>query len=40
MLAVKLPTVVTRRGRATWLWIAGNRFGQLGGSVRHRIVMM
>ncbi len=40
MLVVKLPTLVTRRGRATWIWIAGNRFGQVVGSVRSRIVML
>jgi glycosyltransferase involved in cell wall biosynthesis len=40
MLAVKLPTVVTRRGRATWLWIAGNRFGQVVGSIRYRTLML
>ena len=40
MLVVKLPTVVNRTGRANWLWIAGNRFGQVAGSVRHRTLML
>jgi len=40
MLVVKLPNIATRRGRATWIWIAGNRFGQIVGSVRYRIVML
>ena len=40
MLLARLPTTVTRTGRAQWLWIAGNRFGQVVGSVRHRIVML
>jgi hypothetical protein len=40
MLVAKLPTLTTRGGRATWIWIAGNRFGQVAGSIRHRIVML
>lgn len=40
MLIVKLPTVVTRSGRANWLWIAGNRFGQVAGSIRYRTLML
>lgn len=40
MLVVKLPMLVTRSGRATWIWIAANRFGQVVGSIRHRIVML
>lgn len=40
MLAVKLPTVVTRTGRASWLWIAGNRLGQVAGSIRYRTLML
>jgi glycosyltransferase involved in cell wall biosynthesis len=40
MLVVKAPLVVTRTGRAQWLWIAGNRLGQVVGSVRHRTVML
>lgn len=40
LLAVTSPTVITRRGRARWLWIAGNRFGQVVGSLRHRTLML
>jgi glycosyltransferase involved in cell wall biosynthesis len=40
LVALKLPTVVTRSGRARWLWIAGNRAGQILGSVRYRIIML
>lgn len=40
MLVARLPTLVTRRGRATWIWIAANRFGQVLGSVRCRLVML
>ena len=40
MLIVTLPTVVTRPGRARWLWIAGNRFGQVAGSIRYRTLML
>ncbi|MGH9084628.1 MAG: glycosyltransferase family 2 protein [Acidimicrobiales bacterium] len=40
LLLIRLPTVVTRHGRARWLWIAGNRFGQVIGSIRHRTLML
>jgi glycosyltransferase involved in cell wall biosynthesis len=40
VLLAKLPTVATRSGRAAWLWIAGNRFGQVVGSVRCRVIMI
>lgn len=40
LLIVKLPTVVTKHGRARWLWIAGNRFGQVIGSIRYRTLML
>jgi glycosyltransferase involved in cell wall biosynthesis len=40
MMVAKLPTLVTPSGRATWLWIAGNRFGQVVGSIRHRVWMI
>ena len=40
MLVVRLPSLVTRSGRATWVWIAANRFGQVVGSVRYRVVML
>ncbi len=39
-LLLKVPTVVTRTGRASWLWIAGNRFGQVVGSIRYRTLML
>ena len=32
-----LPTLRHREGRASWVWVAGNRLGQLRGSVRHRV---
>jgi glycosyltransferase involved in cell wall biosynthesis len=40
LLLVRTPTVVTRAGRARWLWIAGNRAGQVVGSIRHRSLML
>ena len=40
MLVLTLPKAVTRNGRARWLWIAGNRFGQVAGSVRYRTLML
>lgn len=40
MLLLLLPGLVTRSGRARWLWIAGNRFGQVAGSIRHRALML
>ena len=40
LLVLKFPTLVTRHGRANWLWIAANRLGQLLGSFRQRIVML
>lgn len=40
MLLVLLPRVVTRSGRARWLWTAGNRFGQVAGSIRYRTLML
>jgi glycosyltransferase involved in cell wall biosynthesis len=40
LLVARLPTVVTARGRAVWLWIAANRFGQVAGSIRHRTLML
>lgn len=39
-MVLRLPTVVTKHGRARWLWIAGNRFGQVVGSVRYRTLML
>ena len=40
LLVLKVPTVVTRTGRARWMWIAGNRFGQVVGSIRYRTLML
>ncbi len=40
MLVATLPKTVTRNGRARWLWIAGNRFGQIEGSIRYRTLML
>ena len=40
MLVVTLPKVVTKTGGARWLWIAGNRFGQVAGSIRYRTLML
>lgn len=40
LLVVTVPTTLTRHGRARWLWIAGNRAGQLVGSMRERTVML
>ena len=40
LLVVRLPTVVSRSGRARWLWIAGNRWGQVVGSIRYRTLML
>ncbi|HEY5663182.1 MAG TPA: hypothetical protein VIS05_04010 [Ilumatobacter sp.] len=40
MLVVTLPKVVTRHGRARWVWIAANRWGQVVGSVRYRTLML
>lgn len=40
LLVLTIPRTVTRHGRATWLWVAANRFGQVAGSIRHRIIML
>ena len=40
LLVLKAPTVLTRSGRATWVWIAGNRFGQIVGSCRYRTLLL
>lgn len=40
LLLIRIPTVVTRTGRATWIWIAANRCGQVVGSIRHRTIML
>jgi glycosyltransferase involved in cell wall biosynthesis len=40
LLVTTLPSVVTKHGRSRWMWVAGNRMGQLVGSVRERTVML
>lgn len=35
-----LPGVVTAHGRARLAWVAGNRLGQLAGSIRYRTLML
>jgi glycosyltransferase involved in cell wall biosynthesis len=40
MLLVLAPGVVTRAGRARWVWTAANRLGQAVGSVRERSIML
>lgn len=40
LLLLRLPTLMALRGRAAWLWIAGNRVGQLIGSFRERVIML
>lgn len=39
-LVLWLPRLVSREGRASWIWVAGNRFGQLEGCVRHRALYL
>lgn len=39
-LLVHLLDVRTPEGRAVWSWVAGNRLGQLEGSVHQRIVLL
>jgi len=39
-MMLTVPKVVTRRGRASWLWVAANRFGQVTGSWKNRVVML
>lgn len=40
LLVATIPTVLTRPGRSRWLWLAGNRFGQVVGSMRYRTIML
>lgn len=40
LLVARLPSIRTRQGRALWVWLAANRFGQLVGSLRHRTLMV
>jgi hypothetical protein len=39
-LLVHVPELRTERGRARWLWVAGNRVGQLRGSIHHRTLFL
>ncbi|MBK8459385.1 MAG: glycosyltransferase [Micropruina sp.] len=40
LLVLRLPTLITRQGRASWVWIAANRCGQVVGSLRERTIML
>jgi glycosyltransferase involved in cell wall biosynthesis len=35
-----LPRLKTHEGRASWCWVAGNRLGDLEGSLRHRTLYL
>jgi glycosyltransferase involved in cell wall biosynthesis len=37
LVALWLPRLVTRDGRAAWCWVAGSRLGQLEGCRRHKV---
>lgn len=39
-LVLWLPKLGTSEGRATWCWIAGNRIGDVEGSIRHRALYL
>ncbi|MGZ4690901.1 MAG: glycosyltransferase [Acidimicrobiia bacterium] len=39
-LVVHLGALRTPEGRASWVWVAGNRLGQVRGSFRHRTVFL
>ena len=39
-LVVHLPGLRTAAGRAAWVWVAGNRVGQLEGSIRYRTIFL
>jgi glycosyltransferase involved in cell wall biosynthesis len=39
-MVLRAPTVVSRSRRPAWLWVAGNRWGQLVGCVRARTVFL
>ena len=39
-LVVALPRLRSQHGRATWLWVAANRWGQLEGSIRYRALFI
>jgi hypothetical protein len=40
LLVTRLPSCVRREGRAAWVWTAGNRIGQVLGSIRYRTLML
>lgn len=40
VLLLRLPMLMTPEGRSTWVWMAGNRWGQLVGSLRERTLML
>jgi glycosyltransferase involved in cell wall biosynthesis len=35
-----VPRLASPEGRAAWLWVAGNRVGQVQGSLRHRCLLV
>lgn len=39
-LVTRIPTLATRSGRIVWTWVAANRWGQVVGSVQHRILYL
>jgi hypothetical protein len=39
-LVVHLPDALRPERRAGWVWVAGNRVGQLEGSIRYRTVFL
>ena len=39
-LVAHLGDLRTHEGRAAWVWVAGNRVGQLEGSVRYRCLYL
>ncbi|WP_084108538.1 glycosyltransferase [Knoellia aerolata] len=39
-LLLRLPSLTHKEGRAVWGWVAGNRMGQVLGSVRERVIML
>jgi glycosyltransferase involved in cell wall biosynthesis len=39
-LVLRLPTLVSRRGRAAWTWTLANRWGVLRGAVEHRVLFV
>ena len=39
-LVAHIPQLRTREGRAAWVWVAANRWGQVEGSVQHRCLYL